>query len=438
MVLVVCLDVRTYGGIKVNKKQKMNKKQKRKKRFKRFVITLFFAAVVVLFVLIYFVPNVGETLQKTRVATYDNIQIMDNMDCYIIRDETVFFSEEQGAVKYSVTEGERVKKGSEVVQVHIQDIDPTTESKLEVINQRIERLQNGENLFQNDITKIDELIQANINDLRELKEDGNIEGARKIEEKIKRYMDKKNIIINNTGLKNSNIEVLEEERNSLQKVINQSVISYRANYPGIISYCIDAYENELTPMNMYLLDKQELEKMDGAVQDTTREKTKTNEPIYKIVNSSVWYVAGWVTVDKVENYIQGNSVSLNLPDGQTKGIIYDIIMDEEFALVLIQMDHYYPEFWKNRKFNSDIIVADYEGLKIDNDSIAEVDEQKGVYVVDINGDYSFKPIKVIGTDGNKTIVESGYYYIQTEDGLDKVRTINLYDEVLRNASKNVH
>ncbi len=399
-------------------------------------MTLFFTALVVLFILIYFVPNVGETFHKTRVATYDNIQIMDNLDCYIIRDETVFFSEREGALKYSVDEGERVKRGSEVLKIHIEDIDPTTESKLEVINQRIDRLQSGENLFQNDITKIDELIQLNIDDLRLLKDESNIKEARKIEEKIQRYMDKKNIIINNTGLKNSNIEVLEQERNSLQNVINQSVISCRTNYSGIISYYIDAYENELTTMNMYLLDKQELEKIDGQVQDTARDKTMANEPIYKVVNSSVWFAAGWVELDKVENYIKGNSVSLNLPNGQTKGVIYDIIMDEEYALVLIKMNHYYPEFWKIRKINTDIIVADYEGLKIDNDSIVELDGQIGVYIVDINGDYNFKPIKIVGTDGNKTIVESGYYYTQTENGLDKVRTLNLYDEVLRNADKN--
>lgn len=415
----------------------MKKKNKKNKNFKRFITTLFFTALIVLFILIYFVPNVGETFQKTRVATYDSIQIMDNLDCYVIRNETVFFSNQEGILKYNVDEGERVKKGIEVVKIHAQDIDPSTESKLEVINQRIERLKNGDNLFQNDINKIDELIQLDIDNLRTLQSEGNLAEARKIEEKIKRHMEKKNIIINNTGFKTSNIEALEQERNSLQNVINQSLISCRANYSGIISYYIDAYESELTTMNMYLLNKEEIEKIDGKVHDTTRNKTMAKEPIYKIVDSSVWYVAGWIGLDKVENYIKGNSIILNLPNGKTKGIIYDIIKDEEDALVLIKIKHYYPEFWKLRKINADIIVADYEGLKIDNDSIVEVDDQKGVYTVDISGDYKFKPIKIIGTDGKKTIVESGFYYVQTQNGLEKIKTLNLYDEVLRNAKKNV-
>lgn len=409
----------------------MINKNKKTKPFKKVIISLFITSLIVLFVLIYCIPNVGETFQKTRIATYDTIQIIDNLECYIIRDETVFFSNTEGTIKYIASEGERVRKSSEILRVHVHDIDPTAESKLEVLNQRIEKINNGESIFENDLNKIEEKIASYAEDIRKATDEGNISEIKEFEEKILRLTEKKNIIMNNTGLKNDNIEALEQERNHLQSTISQSIVTFKSSEPGVISYYIDGYETELTPANMYLLNKEELDKIEIEVQNTFREKTLSNEPLFKMIHSSVWYVAAWVDDDKIDNYIKGNTVYLNLPNGQTKGVIYDIIVDEEKNLVLIKMNHYYPDYWQIRKINTEIIVANYEGLKIDNDSIIEVDGRLGVYVVNIDGEYTFMPIKVIGTDGKRTIVENGFFYVQADMGSEKVKTIDLYDEILR-------
>ncbi len=414
----------------------MNKKKQSK--FKKLIISLFMVAVVSLFILIYFVPNVGETFQKTRVVTYDTIQVTDRIDCYIIRNEKVIFSNVEGTIDYNISEGERVKKDKEILRINQEKVDPDAENKLELINQRIERINNGESIFESDINRIEAQIQTNIDEIRTAKDKGDLSLVRKIEEKMRRLIDKKNIILSNTGLKDNSIEVLKEERGQLENMLNQSVFSYKTQDAGLISYYVDGYESELTPINMYLLDKSELEETSMTGQDTYREKTFPNEPLYKIINSPVWYVATWVDSNKIDKYIIGNTVYLNFANGQTKGLIYDIIKDDIGNLVIIEIGHYYPDYWKLRKVTTDIIVANYEGIKIDNDSIVEVDGQAGVYTVDINGKYVFEPIKIIGSDGKKTIVESGYYYNETEEGLKKVKTIDLYDEVLRNTKRKLN
>ncbi len=407
--------------------------KKKQSKLKKVMITLFLVIVISLFFLIYFVPNIGDTFQKTRVVTYDSIQIMDHIECYIIRDETVAFSSVEGAIHYNISEGERVRKGTEILRVDMQKIDPSAENKLEVINQRIERINNGESIFENDIKKIEALIQMNIDEIRKSKDKGNLSQVRRIEEKIKRLIDKKNIILSNTGLKDNSMEALKQEKGQIENMLNQSVISYITGDSGRISYYIDGYESVFTPANMYLLNKDELENMDMTGQNTARVKTLPNEPLYKIICSSTWYIAAWVDENKADKYIKGNTVFFNFPNGQTKGYIYDIIKEDDGNLVLIEIDHYYPEYWKLRRIDTDIIVANYEGIKIDNDSIVEVEGQTGVFIVDINGNYVFRPVKIIGSDDKKTIVESGYYYVETEKGLEKVKTIDLYDEVLRNA-----
>ncbi|NLK73201.1 MAG: hypothetical protein GX285_09310 [Clostridiales bacterium] len=412
--------------------------KKKSKKIKKFAVTLFAASVIILFVLIYFVPNFGDTFQRTRIATYDTIQIIDNIEGYVIRDESVVFSNIGGEIHYNVSDGENVKKGSEILRVNIQPIDPKTESKLEVINQRIESINSGGSIFENDIEKIEAQIKVYINDIRIAKDDGNLSEVRKISDKIDRLTDKKDIILKNTGLNSSSIENLEAERGQLQNIIDQSVVSFKTNNSGVISYYIDGYESEFTPLSMYLLKKDALAKMDVEAQDIYREKTFANEPLFKIINSSEWYVVTWVNNNRINNYKKGNTVYLNLPYKQTEGIIYDIIKDNENEnLVIIQLDHYYPEFWKLRKIDTEIIVANYEGLSIDNDSIVEKDGQAGVYIIDIDGQHTFRPIKIVGSDDKKTIVESGYYYIQKENGSEKIKTIDLYDEILRNANKKI-
>ena len=413
----------------------MNKKKRSK--FKKFMVSLFIISVISLFILIYFVPNIGETFQRTRIVTYDSIQILDHIECYIIRDEAVVFSSVEGTIHYNISEGERVRKDTEILRVDMRNIDPSAENKLEVINQRIERIKNGESIFENDIKKIDDLIDSHIGEIRASKEKGDLSQVRKVEEKIKRLIDKKNIILNNTGLKDNSMEVLKQEKGQLENILNQSVAAYITENSGCISYYIDGYESVFTPANMYLLNKDELENMDMTGQDTVREKVLPNEPLYKIINGATWYVAAWVDSSKADKYIKGDTVFLNFPNGQTKGKIYDIIKEDNGNLVLIEIKHYYPEFWKLRKIDTEIIVANYEGIKLDNDSIVEVDGQIGVYIVDINGKYIFRPVKVIGSYENKTIIESGYYYIETEEGLEKVKTIDLYDEVLRNAKRKI-
>lgn len=412
--------------------------KKKQSKFKKVIISLFVVTVISLFILIYFVPNVGETFQKTRVVNYDTIQVMDRIECYVIRNEKVVFSNVEGVIQYNISEGERVKKDKEVLRVNQEKIDPTAENKLELINQRIERINNGDSIFESDINKIEEHIKINIDEIRKATDEGNLSLVRKIEEKIKRLVDKKNIIMNNTGLKNSSIEILKEEKGQLENMLNQSIYFHKTQDAGLVSYYIDGYESEFTPENMCLLNKDELEKINMRGQDTYREKTFPNEPLYKVIHNPVWYVASWVDSKMIDNYIKGNTVYLNFPNGQTKGVIYDIIKDDNGYLVLIEIDQYYPDFWKLRKITTDIIVANYEGIQIDNDSIVSKEGQEGVYTVDINGNYVFEPIKIIGTDGKKTIVENGYYYIETKEGLEKVKTIDLYDEVLRNTKRKLN
>ena len=79
-----------------------------------------------------------------------------------------------------------------------------------------------------------------------------------------------------------------------------------------------------------------------------------------------------------------------------------------------------------------IVKSNNTGLICDNECIIEVDGVEGVYVVDKNGDYKFKPINVLVTDGKQSVLSEKTF---TNDKYELVETVIVHDEVLRNPQK---
>ena len=83
-----------------------------------------------------------------------------------------------------------------------------------------------------------------------------------------------------------------------------------------------------------------------------------------------------------------------------------------------------------------MVLKDDKGLIIPNTAIATVGDETGVYVKKVNGSFEFEPIKIINSDGTNSVVYADTFSVLREDGLtDTVKTISVYDEVLKNAPK---
>lgn len=79
-----------------------------------------------------------------------------------------------------------------------------------------------------------------------------------------------------------------------------------------------------------------------------------------------------------------------------------------------------------------IVKSNNTGLICDNECIIEVDGVQGVYVVDKNGDYTFKPVNVTVTDGKQSVLSEKTF---TNENYELVETVIVHDEVLRNPQK---
>lgn len=397
-------------------------------KWRKRIIMLFCTTLVILFIIIYVYPNVTGALKKTEIIEYGSLQVTDKVTAYIVRSEAVYFANKSGRIQYYVREGEQVRKGTRILDIALGNKDDTA-SGYQKLMERINRFNGGESIFSDDIKRIKMQIARLENDRDAAMNAGDTEQASRFEQQLQRLKQKQEYI--QAADNSARAEIIEQNR-----TVNGTGImpeNYISQSNGVVSYYIDGFESEFTPENMTLLSREKVQGLNIGVHNLARETTLGNEPLYKLVDNKKWYAVFWVAPENIVKYEKGKKASINLPLGQVDGTIFDIIDDSGQWLVILEFNKYYEEFAQVRKVDAEVVTSDYSGLIIKNESITVQDGQPGVYVKDKSGQYVFKPVKIITSDGEWSLVEVSYFY--TDDGATKVETVNIYDEILKEPNK---
>ncbi len=85
------------------------------KKSRKRIIILYIAAVAILGVIIYIVPSVTGALTPTVVLRYDTLQVTDEEECYIVRNEEVYLAGAGGSINYYAKNGTKIRSGSTVL-----------------------------------------------------------------------------------------------------------------------------------------------------------------------------------------------------------------------------------------------------------------------------------------------------------------------------------
>ncbi len=310
------------------------KTRKLKKYSNKAMILIYGTLVMMLFIWIYILPNVSEAFKKTDIIDYGGIQVKDEITCYFVRSEIVYYANNSGQIQYFATEGDQLRKASKVLD------------------------------------------------------------------------------------------------------ISSEASSYLVDQRGMLSYYIDGQESYFKPETMRDLKKDAVNNLKIEVKNTIRDNAVIGEPIYKIVNSDSWYAITWIKKESIIKYQKGKAITLKLNKGSIIGSIEDIIKSDGDFMVILKFNHYNSEMAQIRKIKTEIITADYKGLIISNKSIRTIGDKTGVYIKDVSGNFVFKPIRIITSDGVYSLVESAFYYETSGDISQRVETVDIYDEVLKNGKPN--
>ena len=103
--------------------------------------------------------------------------------------------------------------------------------------------------------------------------------------------------------------------------------------------------------------------------------------------------------------------------------------DESNKVKLVfKSDYFFKGFTTIRMAKIKILTAKANGLLIYNTSLTKKNGKTGVYVKQNNGRYKFTPVRVIATDGEKSVINKSLFYDENGNICYTVRT---YDEILK-------
>ena len=201
---------------------------------------------------------------------------------------------------------------------------------------------------------------------------------------------------------------------------------------GILSLNMDGNEKYFAVNNLKNITHDGVKGLDYGTVDLERGKVIKGEPIFKISDDDNWYVVCWLGKKDAKGYEEGTQVELQLPDGNVSATVESVKKEGREFKVVFYANTYYKTFSETRKSDMTIVKSNNTGLIIDNECIIEVDGVKGVYVIDKDGDYSFKPVNVTATDGKQSVLSEKTF---TNDKYELVETVIVHDEVLRNPER---
>jgi len=213
------------------------------------------------------------------------------------------------------------------------------------------------------------------------------------------------------------------------RILSVGNTAYTSESGGVTSYFIDGYENDFTPENMRELKYDIVSSLEIVPENVVRSDALPGEPLYKICDNREWFIICWVDARNISKYGIDDNVTVELPSGQITATVTDIIEDGTKWLIIFRTDRYYEEFAGIRSAPATVIISDYSGILIRNESITVKDGEIGVYIKTRSGSFSFRPIKIITSDGNNSLAEVSFFY---DDAGGRVSTINIYDEILKN------
>lgn len=231
---------------------------------------------------------------------------------------------------------------------------------------------------------------------------------------------------------------VDEDLLKLSKKVKAVAIptgDYTAQYDGLVAYFCDGYESKFRPENIDKVSENTIKSLDDipAVK-LKRRDIAAKEPVFKIVNRSQWKLVCFFKTNPNIEYTEGKGVRAGIVGVGGKSSVLMTVdsvtknkKTGKTKLVLVS-DRYYNGMTSDRKVKVNLIDSVNKGLIIKNSSITSNKKgQKGVMVKNKVGDFVFKPISVIVTDGENSVVANKVFFDKKGNPVD---TIVTYDIIL--------
>ena len=415
---------------------------KRSKLTKRILaaaaITLVLVYIVFLFITTNFMGNnniVTETAYNAKA--YDIVE----SKCLIARDEQYLTGDPGGVLVYNVSDGDKITADGVIATAYASQDDVTSVQQAAELDEKISYLESVTTANTSTNVGIDTIIFLINERLIAVMNAANVHDFTHIgtaEEELLTSILRKQTLTGEQGNIDEKIAELKAERDAIGTV--SSTGSVKAGAAGYFVSKVDGYE--------YTFDVNKLDEVTTEdIENAQPENIDQANYIGKIIKGTNWYLLCPVTADEATALSHADeTVKIRLPSAVSGDIPAKIVhintTNSDKAVAVLQCNYMSDALSKLREDNVEIIVNEYEGLKIskaalhDDDityTVTDKDGNKteqtarvqGVYV-EYGVELVFKQVAITYSDDDYIICNE-----TPEDGvlLDGT-TISLYDKVV--------
>lgn len=353
----------------------------------RTVFSKLLMSAIVLAVLAYMATYIYQAVKspfKTTEAVLYTIEDVVPINGTFFRDELAVEKNGAGLYEYLISEGEKVSK-DEVLALQYENTSAMEIRKqLEEVSEKLDLLEHAASPGGvSELSKIDQTItDALVNlsyGIERIKTTEVAEASRALKAGIL----KRGLGFSDTGVQQANaeIQVLAQERKTLERGKNLGTIALQAPISGYFSRAVDGYEGILTIERTKTLTLDELNQMD-------RERSPVGEDMYcgRLMSGFEWRFAAAVPQTAAALLREGAHILLRFVGDYVGELDVRVLRvdkpEQGQSLVLFSSSTMVAELLGLRKQMAELVISTYEGIRIPKEALRINEEGRtGVYCV---------------------------------------------------------
>ena len=405
------------------------------------LLTLVLVYIVFLFVTTNFLGSnniVCETAYKT--TAYEKIKTSS----LVVRDEEYIPSETGGVMVYQVSDGDKVTVDGVIAQVYASEDDVVKMQRIEELDEKIaylETLNSFSSAVNVGIDTVNSQINERLTTMLKSVNTKTFDYIGDVTDDLMSAIFKKQIITGEQKSFTDKINELGAEKQQLQSESPTPVGEVKTADSGYFVSKIDGYENAVS---FYDIDEVSFKDFKAA------QPQEIDETAYagKIIKGVSWYLLCPISYDDSVNISHNSAeVKVRLPyaigtDIPAKVKYVKQFSDEEQVMLVLECNYMNDALSKIRNESIEIIINEYEGLKIPKSAIHDdylerenedgsttQEKVQGVYV-NYGNELVFRQISILYSGDNFVICEENPDPKNLVDG----NTVALYDQVVTEGS----
>ena len=326
-----------------------------------------------------------------------------------------------GNLGYLVEDGERVTEGTVLAEVYTDPAQGTRREELDRLDRQIDLLTKSENSVGSDLTLLTTQTQNALYDLLDQLDTAAYTGMRDAIDEFLLAQNRLQVSTGQSGGFDATIAALQAERDAAAAAL-QGLAEITADRNG---YFISTAAAQPLALSEEELKNDTTAALSARLQQPL--ETTGADWAGRIVTGFSWRFYGVCTLAQADRFDGVTRVQIRVPGKQDEALdatVVEVLPDEESGLAKVTLEcntinanvlHFAQE-------EAEIVLATYEGIRVNKEALHIVDGERGVYVK-YGSLQRFRRIEIEFED-------ESYLLLPADGAVGEASEVRLYDEII--------